>query len=506
MLPSNRGRELGARPLLLLDTNILTARARKRPPVGLREWLAEASETVDFCICFPVMVEMKRGLLLSSDAAQSRRIRDMIEEVLQADFLYIGTEGSADIYAEMLSVNALKHLWHVQPHTKHRRIGHDLLIAAISISYGIPLVTSDCDYGLIDRYFKLPGVFDPLAGMGGRSLFGRLYEMVAHETRDPAFDPIRDIMKDVAIRSLPLGPGDEFFGPVTERRLHSVQSASKQFDVHPKRLYKLLVNSGTVDPRGPKNTFERILVDAAAMEQFASDAKATIDVKETKDRLGLTRLWFEELVSGGELVPYGGAGDDSEVSKRVDRRFQISQADELLGKLRSAITTEAIDNMADISSVRRQANCTLREIFDLLLGGHLERVATVAPESTFVDIRLDPEEVKSKTRLEDHHGCFTLREIEKLLPAASRIVKALIVDGHLTSKKVRNPVKRALQTVVEPKALSQFTSTYVSIGNIATALGTRTWSLQNRFEAAGVWPAFEAAGTSFYKASDLDRL
>lgn len=153
------------RPLLLLDTNILTARARKRPPAGLREWLAETSEIADFCICFPVVVEMKRGLLLSSQPEQTERIREMIDEVLRSDFYYIGTGAdTADIYAKMLSTGPLKQFWYVQPHTRHRRIGNDLLIAAISITHQIPIVTSDCDYEMIDHHFKLPGVYDPLAG------------------------------------------------------------------------------------------------------------------------------------------------------------------------------------------------------------------------------------------------------------------------------------------------------------------------------------------------------
>lgn len=152
------------RPLLLLDTNILSARARVRPPAGLRDWIKEASKTVDFCVCFPVLVEMKRGLLMAHDQQRAQRIRDAIDDILATDFIYLGTgEGTADTYAEMLSTSALKNFWYVQPHSKHNRISHDLLIAAIAISHNIPIVTCDCDYQTIDRYFRLPGVYDPMS-------------------------------------------------------------------------------------------------------------------------------------------------------------------------------------------------------------------------------------------------------------------------------------------------------------------------------------------------------
>lgn len=340
--------------------------------------------------------------------------------------------------------------------------------------------------------------------MGGRALFGRLYEMLAHETGDPAFDPIRDIMMEVAIGSLPLGPGDEFFGPVTERKVHSVQSASRQYDVHPKRLHKLLLNTGRLDPDAPKNTYERILIDADVMEEFAVETKATLDVTETKAYLGVTRVWFDEMVSHRILSPHGGKGTlDTYVD--VIRRFKTDDLDALLHRLRAVVTSQPVEGLVDISAAGRRANCSLKEIFDLLLAGELERVAGRGSETTFKDIRLDPLEVKSKTRLADHN-CYNLRQIEKLIPAKTSVVKALVEDGRLPSVKVRNPAKRNIQTVVEPEALAQFVSEFASVGNLARKVRTRTENLERRLRAADVSPAFEAAGTPFYRCTDIELL
>ncbi|MFP3541847.1 hypothetical protein SB748_00005, partial [Rhizobium sp. SIMBA_035] len=340
---------------------------------------------------------------------------------------------------------------------------------------------------------------------GGRAVFGRLYETLAHDTADSAFDPIRDIIKDVAMCTLPLGPGDEFFGPVLERRLHSVQSASKAFDIHPKRLHKLLLNLGVIDAAAAAGTYERIVVDAATMERFVIEAKASLGVPETKKRLGLTRVWFEELVSGGELPPIGKASDAVETSMEVERRFTVVNVEALLTRLQSVVTAEFAEGMSDISSALRQANCTLREILDLLLSGSLKLVAAVSSPATFEAIRLDPEELKSKTRLQDH-GCLNLQAVSRELPASTSIVKALVVEGYLPSKQVRNPAKRAMQTVVEPKVLEDFKTGYASLGNLATELGTRTWSLKSEFEEAGIYPLFEAAGAPYYRRSDAGRL
>jgi hypothetical protein len=75
---------------------------------------------------------------------------------------------------------------------------------------------------------------------GLRLAFGRLYEWLAHESDDAAYEPLRDIIRRHVIETMPLGPGDDVFGrEVTVRRLHSVRSASLEMDVHPKRLRKL---------------------------------------------------------------------------------------------------------------------------------------------------------------------------------------------------------------------------------------------------------------------------
>lgn len=340
---------------------------------------------------------------------------------------------------------------------------------------------------------------------GGRAVFGRLYENLAHDTADSAFDPIRDIIKDVAMCTLPLGPGDDFFGPVSERRLHSVQSASREFDIHPKRLRKLLLNSGVIDVPTAAGTYERIVVDAATMESFCTEAKATLGVPEAKERLGLTRIWFEELVSGGELSPIGKASDAVETSIEVERRFAVANVYGLLSRLQSVVTADFAEGMSDISSVARQANCTFREILDLLLGGSLKLVATASSPATFDAIRLDPEELKSRTRLQDH-GCLNLQTVSRELPASTSIVKALVIEGYLPSKQVRNPEKRAMQTVVEPEVLEAFKSEYAALGNLATKLGTRTWSLKREFEEAGIYPLFEAAGAPYYRRCDTSRL
>lgn len=146
---------------------------------------------------------------------------------------------------------------------------------------------------------KSQAYFDKRSYNGGRSLLGRLYDKLAHNTRDPNFDPVRKIMLDEVLDALPLGPGDDFFGPVTERKLHSVQTAHKTYGLHPKRLMKSLVNAGLVSEDQAQNTPGRILLDASLMESFVSRSIASVSSVEAMEQLGLGRRSLRSLSASG---------------------------------------------------------------------------------------------------------------------------------------------------------------------------------------------------------------
>lgn len=340
--------------------------------------------------------------------------------------------------------------------------------------------------------------------MGGRVLFGRLYERLAHETDDPAFDPIRDIMRDVALCSLPLGPGDDFFGPLTDRRLHSVQSASRQFGIHPKRLRKLLVNSGTIPAEDVAKTFERILLPAPDMEKFVAEAQAGLDVPEAKIRLGVSRVQFDILIEHRLIVPVAGDRSASECIS-VDRSFAPDDLDDLLGRLRASVTMEPRSEMVEIAAACRRTNCQFMEIMEMLLNRSLKNVAIEPGHQGIAGFRLDVDEVRQMTAGEDH-GCHAVSELQSLIPASFRIVSGLLSGGWIATVERRHPTKRYIQKVVEPETLAKFKEEFVSLGNLASSRRTRTWSLKRQLEQRSIEPKFIVAEMPFYSRADLTDL
>ncbi|MGG6897932.1 hypothetical protein [Rhizobium sp. BR 315] len=340
--------------------------------------------------------------------------------------------------------------------------------------------------------------------IGGRAIFGRLYEMLAHENDDPAYDPIREIMREVGLSNLALGPGDYLFGPVETRRIHSVHSAAKEFDIHPIRLKKMIVKAGFVEAEVANLPSDRILVDAGTMAAFVEKSKTLVSANDTRERLGASRTELRALVTAGYLQKNGGYRGRKGEHLPVMPKYAIEEIDDLLVRLSKAVaSTVPKPDWVDLPTSRKRAECSLEEIFALIFSGNLEGVAQAPGFIGFSSVRLDAAELKEKTALADH-GCLSIQQARSALPARDAVVKALIKNGHLLATQRRNPIKRHLQTVVEPSELDKFKAKFASLYEIARSRGTNPARALKLL--AGIPPAFdpvEIGGGHYYKRTDV---
>jgi len=248
-------------------------------------------------------------------------------------------------------------------------------------------------------------------------------------------------------------------------------------------------------------TFERILLPSDEMQKFVEGALAGLEVPEAKIKLGTGRVQFETLVKHALIKPLGGDRAASNFIS-VDRRFDPSDLDKFLERLISCVTTELTPDLVDIANAMRKTNCQFMEVITLLLDHSLKNVAFDTREVGIAGFRLDVEEVR-RLALGEEHGCFAVSELQRLIPASSRIVKDLLKGGWLQTVQRKNPVKRNMQTVVEREALTKFKEEFVSLGNLATNRGTRTWCLKKQLDSEFIRPVFEAAGMPFYRQAEL---
>ncbi|WEZ83406.1 hypothetical protein P6U16_00480 [Rhizobium sp. 32-5/1] len=354
---------------------------------------------------------------------------------------------------------------------------------------------------LIGRFFKTG------SDMKGRGLYGHLHTVLATASPEAAYEPFRKIMREVTTNSVPLALGADCFGPITERRIHSVYSASKEFGLQPKRLRNLLVRSGKVEADAAGRSYHRIVLDATEMEAFAKEAKDALSSKETVANLGAERSQLASIVDCGILRSFensisGGAAPESGGGLTTTMSFRASDVAEIRRRVKCLSTVAPSDHFVRLRSAVKMANCKHGEVVRLILDGKLKNVARIDNGEGLAALRIDPYELREWTRGPDHR-CHSLREVELAIPASNAVVHALIEADHLKSVRRRNPWKRQMQMVVEPDELARFISTFVSLGTLAHRHRRTTAGIERRLRKVEILPAFIASGKKFYRVLDI---
>jgi hypothetical protein len=63
------------------------------------------------------------------------------------------------------------------------------------------------------------------------NVFGEFVLKLADVLNHPDYRRVTSVMRDTALEMLPLGPGDDLFGEIYERRFHTVRTAAREFEI-----------------------------------------------------------------------------------------------------------------------------------------------------------------------------------------------------------------------------------------------------------------------------------
>jgi len=280
-----------------------------------------------------------------------------------------------------------------------------------------------------------------------------------------------------------------------EEDLRSVLWASKTYEVHPKRLAKLLAMRGFMRSGPGEVARFAFTVEAAA---YLQDLSTAMSLNQAAIYINAPRPHDRLLVEAGHLAPFivGGVGGIK------DHAFARRDLDGFLERLLAPARGRALAALIPIQGAMKRASCSAMEIVGLVLSGRLERLAVDPAERGYLSLLVDPEEIKLLVQLGSHGG-LSLREVEKRLGTTTAVVSALIAGGHLPSQQGINPVKRQPQTVVTEEALQRFSELYVSLHELARIRQSNPGNLKRELAGRGVEPALGNVPASFYTRSSL---
>jgi toxin FitB len=150
--------------MYVLDTNVLSALAHKRPNPKVVDWVGSLRAPI--AIPFSAVFEIQRGIsmLKSKDESRAASLAKWLKSLLESDVMFLAMDAAvAQVYADMTLIPALQDLW--VPCRNAKKPGQDLAIAATAIAHRAVVASMNTkDFVRIDRYFRLRGLFNPDCG------------------------------------------------------------------------------------------------------------------------------------------------------------------------------------------------------------------------------------------------------------------------------------------------------------------------------------------------------
>lgn len=337
--------------------------------------------------------------------------------------------------------------------------------------------------------------------LDARSLYGRIYVRLAHETHDPAYDGVRQIIREVGLQHLPFGPSDTLFGPIDERRLHSIQSASRQFGLEPSTVREVFTQANVIPPMCDSLADDCVLVAARTAEELIQSFERGRSAYDAQQYLGVDHEELMVLVELGYLNPQI---ERDETGPKY--YFHKDDLDALIRKLLAAKGdhNESKKTLTLLSTAATISGCSFRVLVRMLFTNHLETVLLDQNDPRFANALVDADEVAALSRSLDQVS-LPFYEAERAMGIPSQSLANLVARGIISSATVMNQTKRRFERVVSLTEMEAFECRYTTIYKYARATGRSVGEARDEIAAHGITAvtSIEEHGVALYNRTDL---
>ncbi|WP_436039147.1 hypothetical protein [Rhizobium sp. LjRoot98] len=243
--------------------------------------------------------------------------------------------------------------------------------------------------------------------------------------------------------------GHYIFTPVTDRRFHTIKSASKQYGFHPVTTRKFAEAAGLIDQTANSISDWRVVMPVEDVDRVMSEARGYLTDGEARAYLNAERTLWSTITRRG----YVKRAIEGSRELRLGPMFSKFDLDDLLSRMQAHVTSnfEDGDHLSSFSETAHRASCKFSEILDLLFAGKLTTVKLDPSTSGISAFRLDPTEVASHTTLPPMPGLSAV-EAARYVVLNIKVFTRLANCGVIGSEQAINPVKRCRQRVFSRNA------------------------------------------------------
>lgn len=336
---------------------------------------------------------------------------------------------------------------------------------------------------------------------GPQALYGVFYKFLGFQATDAVFDPIRDLVREHIVATMPVGAGEIVLGKtVDRRRLHSVYSASLETRLHPKRLQKLLIGAGVLDEALADANNARQIFGADQLHAVFENERQAISQQQVETYINAGRVHTQLVIDQGFIKPL--PAPDGAAS-----RYAKADLDRFVARLLEAAEPVEVPRLpiCTIPAAAKRANCSAAEIIHMILERKLAWVGRLETTPGYLSVLVDLDEIKRAVRGAPIVDGFTARQLEHELKTTTRVITMLLAHGAFQPVTMTNPVNRCPVQIIPRGQVDAFNAEYVSLTNLAKERGIHFRALSNELAAAGIKPALnrETYGATFFRRTDV---
>lgn len=333
--------------------------------------------------------------------------------------------------------------------------------------------------------------------------FGRVFTWLSEVRDEGVYDPLRDVLLEIARKNIALSPEDQFFSRrvVETRLLHSVASASAEIGVGIQSLKRRLVAARLIGAHEQTRIAPRILLSVSpALEKFFQRERHSITYPKVAKYLSALPSQTLVLAESGLIKPYPG-------QKSLHRRdYDKRDLDAFLGKLLAgAVPVEKPEfpQVAISRAVRLLIHPTA-EIVQAILDGRVGWKGRDTRKSGYASVLIDFDEIK-RLLFATTDDSINFSEAGDMIGACEDTIRKLIRINAIDSPRVQFQGRFYRHAFVSRSSIEEFHRRHIMLSALAKAHGVPPRRLRGQLRDLEIKPVFERclAGAVFYARAEL---
>lgn len=315
-------------------------------------------------------------------------------------------------------------------------------------------------------------------GIGLAKRIGPWYRELFSVYTAPAFDFLRDRFKALVAAHfdgrLGLSTRALMFGNQgTALQWFSAAEAARLIGVAPDILANLVIQEmipGRVHVEG-KNRF--VAIHRTSLDQVLANRQAYLSATEARQRLNVSKAFFERFVQAGGLRCY----KRDERPLLVAGEYRRAEVDDVIATLLRRVPKTRRSSargigLQDISVKQGVSNAKIITVLQDILHGTIRPIAHTPGLAGLAGLQFDKAEIERRIRDHDPDVALSVEHLAQVSGWKASVIKKWIQGGYL--RAVEERYGRAKRDVVQVSALIQFLLEFVPTAELSKRLETKT--------------------------------